>query len=366
MSEASGNGPRILIAAGGTGGHLYPALAVADRCRALDPSATIRFVGAAGRLEEEVVPRFGYAVDLLWISGFDRGNLMRNVGLPLKLVRSLMQAQAIVRRFRPDIIVCAGAYVSWPIGRVAIAKRIPLLLMESNALPGRVIKALAPKAVEVHAAFEEARAALPGATVIVSGNPVRRSLHEPGDQAEARRFFGLDPDRPTIMAVGGSQGARSINRALDKGSDAIIESGAQLIWQTGRGYEGEEVSERHLFRARYLHDIDKAFTAADLVVARAGATTIAELRAIGRPSILVPLPTAADDHQTVNAKAMVDAGASRMILDSRLDEELLPAIASLMNDTETMRGMGSAAARLAVLDADDRIARRILAIASRS
>lgn len=358
-------GPRLLFVAGGTGGHLFPALAVADKCRELAPDASVRFVGAKGRMEEEIVPRHGYPLDLLWISGFNRKLSLQNALLPMKILRSLAQARHIIRDFRPDVVICAGAYVSYPVGSVATMRKVPLVLMESNALPGRVVRKLAPKATEVHVAFEETKRYLPDANLMVSGNPVRKAFSQKIDKREARRHFGLDPDRPTLFAVGGSQGARSINAALDGIGERLLAEGMQLIWQTGKSYPGGERQEPNLYRARFLHDIDQAYAAADLVIARAGAMTITELRALGKAAVLVPLATAADDHQRVNAQAVEREGAGVMILDSDLDRLLYKKIIALLADPEGLRRMGEQARSLAAYDADETIARRILAIAQR-
>jgi UDP-N-acetylglucosamine--N-acetylmuramyl-(pentapeptide) pyrophosphoryl-undecaprenol N-acetylglucosamine transferase len=335
-------------------------MAVADQCRRLVPDCTIRFVGAKGRLEEEVVPRHGYELDLLWISGFDRRISPENLVLPFKVIRSFMQARSILRHFGPDSVICAGGFVSWPVGRAALAAGIPLLLMESNALPGKVVRMLAPRARSVHVAFEKAIGYLPGANVRVSGNPIRKSLLDPVDRVEARRFFGLDPQKPTLLAVGGSQGARSINRALEGMAETLLSDGLQLIWQTGRSYAGEEVRRDGLFRARFIHEMELAYAAADLVLGRAGAMTVSELKVVGKPSILVPLPTAAEDHQRVNAEAMVEAGASRRIADDRLGHELYGALTELLAQPELLRQMGENGRRMAMSNADDTIARDLL------
>ena len=351
--------PRLLFVAGGTGGHLFPALAVADRCREIVPDAAVRFVGGHGRLEEEVVPRAGYDLDLLWISGF-AGLHWRSAMLPLKMARSLMQSRAIIRSFRPDVVVCAGAYVSWPVGRAAIAAKVPLVLMESNALPGRVIRSLAPKADRVHVAFEKAREFLPGARVYNSGNPVRRSLAESIDPAAARRRFNLDPECPTLLVFGGSLGARSINRVLDEQVGRITAAGIQVIWQTGKSYEKGEVTTENLVRTRFIHEMEQAYGAADLVLCRAGATTIAELATLGKPSILVPLPTAADDHQTVNARAVVEAGGGRMIADVDMDTQLVDEVIDLFDNKAERERMAVDVAALASGDAATAIAEDVL------
>lgn len=365
LDNENRNGARLLFVAGGTGGHLFPALAVADKCRELAPDTAVRFVGAQGRMEEEIVPRNGYPLSLLWISGFNRKLSLQNALLPFKVFRSLMQARSIIRSFRPDVVICAGAYVSYPVGSVAAQRKIPLVLMESNALPGRVIRRLAPKAAEVHVAFEETKKYLPGANVVMSGNPVRKVFGQKVDQGEARRHFGLHPDRPTLFAVGGSQGARSINTVLDRSVERLLADGVQMIWQTGKNYAGDERREPNLYRTHFLHEIDKAYNAADLVIARAGAMTITELRALGKPSILVPLATAADDHQRINAEAVEQEGAGTMILDADLEEQLYDKITAMLADPEALQRMGEMAGRQAAYDVDEKIARHILAIAGR-
>lgn len=354
---------RLLFAAGGTGGHIFPALAVADKCRELHPDIRIEFVGTRGRLEEKVVPRAGYPLNYLWISGFQRRLSVETMFLPMKIGASFTQALGLLSRFRPHAVICAGAYVSYPIGMMASLRRVPLVLMESNALPGRVIRSLAPRAAEIHVAFASAADHLRGGAMIVSGNPVRQVFHGSIDQSEARRHFGLEPGRPTLFAFGGSLGARSINNALDPIVGSLIESGLQVIWQTGTSYAGGERKEGGLYRSVFIHEMEQAYAAADLVLARAGATTIAELAAVGKGAILVPLPTAADDHQKVNALAMQKAGAAEMLLDGELPEKLLSTIARLLADRERMAEMGRRVRAMAVPDADERIARRVLALA---
>ncbi|MEO5928430.1 MAG: undecaprenyldiphospho-muramoylpentapeptide beta-N-acetylglucosaminyltransferase [Candidatus Kapaibacterium sp.] len=354
---------RLLFAAGGTGGHIFPALAVADKCRELYPDIQIEFVGTRGRLEEKVVPRAGYALNYLWISGFERKLSVRTMALPLKIGTSFAQALRIMRRFRPHAVICAGAYVSYPVGMMASFSKIPLVLMESNALPGMVIRRLAPRAAEIHVAFEATMKHLSGSRLFMSGNPVRKVFFQPIDQGVARAHFGLDANRPTLLAFGGSLGARSINNALDPVIGRLLESGAQVIWQTGTSYTGGERKEAGLYRSTFIHEMEMAYAAADLVLARAGATTIAELAAVGKPSVLVPLPTAADDHQRINAEAIRDSGAGEMLLDRELPEKLLPVITALLADGAKLQRMGSSIRRMGVPDADEKIARRVLALA---
>ena len=335
-------------------------MAVADRCRELDPGATIEFIGTRGKIEERIVPRAGYPLNLLWISGIERMLSLKTLALPAKIISSIWTASRIIARVRPHAVVCAGAYVSYPVGKAASMRRVPLILMESNAYPGLVTRKLAPRATEIHVAFESTRPLLRSSKVIVSGNPVRKVFSERFDRAEARRHFGLDPGRPTIFAFGGSLGARSINNTLDAIAPTLLAEGVQLIWQTGTSYAGGELKEPGLYRSTFIHEMELGYAAAELVVARAGATTAAELAAVGKASILVPLPIESV-RQRENAEAMQDAGAARMVLDAAMAEQLLPTVRELLSDSARLEQMGAAARRLAVTDADDRIARHVLA-----
>ncbi|MBC8146254.1 MAG: undecaprenyldiphospho-muramoylpentapeptide beta-N-acetylglucosaminyltransferase [bacterium] len=352
--------PRLLFVAGGTGGHLFPAMAVADRCREIAPEATIEFVGTHGKIEEKIVPRAGYPLNLLWISGITKRMSFGTLVLPLKVTASIVKASGIIARLKPHAVICAGAYVSYPVGVAASLKRVPLVLMESNAYPGLVTRKLAPRATEIHVAFDSTRSLLANSNVLVSGNPVRKVFSETFDRGEARRHFGLDPNRPTVFVFGGSLGANSINVALDNGAAELIADGAQIIWQTGTSYEGGERREPGLYRATFIHEMHLGYAAADLVVARAGATTAAELAAVGKASVLVPLPIATV-RQRENAEAMENAGASVMVLDQDLETQLLETVRTLLASTGKLEHMGNAARQLAMLDADDRIARSILA-----
>ena len=338
-------------------------MAVADRCREIAPDATIEFIGTHGKIEETIVPRAGYSLNLLWISGLTRKLSLDTLMLPVKIASSILRAGRIIARVRPDAVVCAGAYVSYPVGIAASLRRVPLVLMESNAYPGLVTRKLAPRATEIHVAFESTRPLLRNSNVIVSGNPVRKVFGETFDQADARRHFGLDPDRRTVFAFGGSLGAQSINRTLDTIAPQLIADGAQIIWQTGSSYGGAESREAGMYRSMFIHEMHLGYAAADLVVARAGATTAAELAAVGKASVLVPLPIETV-RQRENAEAMQNIGAARMVLDSEIDAKLLPEIRSLLGDPALLTRMGEAARQLAVLDADDKIARSILRLRS--
>lgn len=354
---------RLLFVAGGTGGHLFPALAVATRCRQLQPNVAIEFVGTRGRIEEKIVPREGYPLNFLWISGLERKISLKTLLFPLKVGTSVAQALRLIGRFRPDAVICAGAYVSWPMGIAARMRGVPLVLMASDARPGLALSKLAAKASQIHVAFPSAadhfRALGARCPILLSGNPVRSELLVPHDSAQARQHFGLRPDRPTVFAFGGSLGARSINNALDAVADKLRADGVQLIWQTGTSYADGERKEPDLYRSTFINEMELAYAAADLVVARAGAMTVTELAVVGKPSVLVPLPIETV-HQRQNAEAIQAAGGGVMVLDSQIMEQFYPVVTGLFSDRERLAEMGKKVAALGVRDADIRIAKEIV------
>ncbi len=357
---------RLLFAAGGTGGHLFPALAVAAGCRRIDPGVVVEFAGTRGRLEERVVPREGYRLNFLWISGFEISLSLKTFLLPFKIALSIAQAWRAIGRLRPHAVICAGAYVSYPIGIAARLRRTPLILMASDARPGMALTKLAPHASQIHVAFESAREYFRSVgarcDILLSGNPVRKELTEPKDRAEARRAFGLDPGRPVLLAFGGSLGARSINTALETLTPGLLAKGIQVIWQTGNSYAGGELKESGLYRSTFIDRMDLAYAAADLVLARAGATTLAELAVVGRPSILVPLPIVTV-HQGANAEMVEKAGAGVMIRDGELGERLGPTLDRLFSEPETLERMAGRIREFGIPDADERIAKSVMDLA---
>ena len=359
---------RLLFVAGGTGGHLFPALAVAARCRQLQPDSVIEFVGTRGRMEEKIVPREGYPLNFLWISGLERKISLKTLLFPLKVVVAVAQALRLIGRFRPDAVICAGAYVSWPMGIAARMRRVPLVLMASDARPGLALSKLAAKASQIHVAFDSAaghfRALGARCPILLSGNPVRSNLLASHDAAHARQHFGLHPDRPTLFAFGGSLGARSVNNALDAVADKLRADGIQLIWQTGTSYAGPELKEPDLYRSTFINEMELAYAAADLVVARAGAMTVSELAVVVKPSVLVPLPIETV-HQRQNAEAIQAAGGGVMVADNQIVEQLYPVVSGLLADRQRLAEMGSKVAALAVRDADERIAQAIVEIGKR-
>lgn len=370
MSPPAGGGhPSIVFAGGGTGGHLYPAIAVAEEVRRLRPAASITFIGTRDRIEAREVPRHGFGFETIWISGFRRSLAPRNLLFPLKVVTALAQAAAHLRRLRADAVLGTGGYVSGPVLAAAAAMGIPTLLHESNSEPGVTTRLLASRVNEVHVTFEQTLERLRGVRgVRVTGNPTRSSLGSVGRE-EAARAFGLRPDRPTLLVTGGSLGASSINRAMAGRLPSLAGRGVQVIWQTGTADEramrlaAEGVAG--VVVSAFIERMELAYAAADLVLCRAGATTLAELTAVGMPAVLVPYPHAAADHQTFNARAMEAAGAAAVVRDADLDAVLGPVLDDLLGDTGARREMAEHSRALGKPDAASVLARAVLARAEK-
>lgn len=355
---------RFIIAGGGTGGHIFPGLAIAAALKAADPLVDILFVGARGKMEMQRVPEAGFKIKGIDIAGFNRSSVIKNFGLPFKLVKSHFQVRRIVRAFRPDGVIGVGGYSSFPVLRFAQSAGIPTFIHESNSLPGRTNKLLAKKAQIIFVASEGMETWFPSEKLIVSGNPIRPELLTRIAKADAMEFFGLKPGLPTVLVVGGSLGARSINEVIAKNIDFFSKNKVQLIWQTGKDFSGDaarhEVEFSNIWTNAFISRMDMAYSAADVVVARAGAITIAELKAQGKASILIPYPHAAEDHQTVNAKKLVDQQAALMIPDAAVASELPLALSSLITDAPRIEALEKNIARMARTDADKTIATEIL------
>ncbi|HUL44035.1 MAG TPA: undecaprenyldiphospho-muramoylpentapeptide beta-N-acetylglucosaminyltransferase [Bacteroidota bacterium] len=330
---------RAIFAGGGTGGHLFPAIAIADELHAIVPDAEILFVGTRDKLEARVVPQRGYKFRSIWISGFHRGLRVRNLLFPVKVVVSLMQARSIIRSFHPDVVVGTGGYVSGPVLRCAAALGVPTLIEEQNSYPGITTRMLAGRVDEVHLAFESSRKYFPeSSNIYVSGNPTRSDL-DGADASEGLSFFGFSiaERRKTLLVVGGSLGAHSINEAVSGALGALVNEGFRILWQTGTedfrsaSEAAARISSRHVCAREFIDRMDLAYAAADLVVCRAGATTIAELTRLGKPALLIPYPFAAANHQVENARALVSAGAAEMISDQEIAQRLLPVVRELFD-----------------------------------
>lgn len=365
--------PRVLFACGGTGGHVYPALAIADAVRARVPGAEIAFAGTRERMEWEAVPKAGYPIHPITVSGFQRGlsgeALRRNATFPFKLVRGLTDALALIGRFDPDVVVGTGGYVTGPVGVAAAMRRRPLVIQEQNAYAGATNKLLARLASRVFVAFDAASAYFPEGTTELAGNPVRADLFT-ADPAEARAHFGVEAGQTMLLAMGGSLGAGPINDALRDHHEALLaDETLVIVWQTGSRFHealSAAVPEHPRLRLMpYLDRMDLAYAAADLAVCRAGAITCSELAATATPSVLVPSPNVTADHQTKNARALSDAGAAVLLPEPELPARLLDTVRPLIADAERRAAMSDAARAIARPDAADAIAQYVLDLATR-
>jgi UDP-N-acetylglucosamine--N-acetylmuramyl-(pentapeptide) pyrophosphoryl-undecaprenol N-acetylglucosamine transferase len=365
MSEVMASGPRIIIAGGGTGGHIFPAVAVANALKEINRDVSILFVGANGKMEMEKVPQAGYNIRGIDISGFDRGSIIKNVSLPFKIVKSFFQVRNIFNAFKPDAVFGVGGYSSYPVLRLAQMMNIKTFLHESNAFAGKSNKMLAQKAVKVFVAVDGMEKFFPANRIMVTGNPVRKNIvNNTVDMIKAKHSFGLEEDKVTVFAMGGSLGAKSINEAIDKGLDQILNSNLQLVWQTGKLYAGraKDITENRtgVWVSDFITGMENAYAAADIVVSRSGAMSVTELCISGKPVVFIPYPFAAEDHQTANAKALVDKDAAIMIKDSEAKDKLVNEVVSLAGDPQRRLRMATNIQKLAMKDADYRIAKTIL------
>ncbi len=363
MKEMSEESPkRILISGGGTGGHIFPAISIANAIRRREPRAEILFVGACGRMEMERVPAAGYKIEGLPVAGFDRRRLWRNVPVVVKLVRSLLRARRIVRDFRPDIAIGVGGYASGPILKEAQRQGVPTLIQEQNSYPGVTNKLLAPKARAICVAYDGMERFFPAGVITKTGNPVRKEIADCAgmDSAASKRALGFDPARPLLLVVGGSLGARTINDSIAAGLDRLTADGRyQVMWQTGKLYAEEcaraAAGHSDVKAMPFIADMARAYSAADLVVARAGAGTISELQLAGKAAILVPSPNVAEDHQRKNAMALVERDAAVMVPDSEARERLVDEALELMADSSRRNLLAANAAQMALRESDTRI-----------
>ena len=361
---------RVIISGGGTGGHIFPAVSIANAVKAMRPDAKILFVGALGRMEMQRVPAAGYEIKGLPICGFDRKNLLKNVKVLYKIWKSQRMAKKIIKDFRPQVAVGVGGYASGPTLNKAAAMGIPCLIQEQNSYAGVTNKLLAKKAEKICVAYEGMERFFPAEKIILTGNPVRQALLETTiTREDAIRSFGLDPEKKTILLVGGSLGARTINESMLRHLDLIKESGLQFIWQTGKYYSAE-IAERlkgqeipNLKVTDFITDMGSAYRAADLVISRAGASSISEFCLIGKPVILVPSPNVAEDHQTKNALALSTRGAAIYIKDAEAPETLLQTAIDTVNDADKLKSLSENVLKLALPDSANIIAKEVIALA---
>ncbi|MBX2952868.1 MAG: undecaprenyldiphospho-muramoylpentapeptide beta-N-acetylglucosaminyltransferase [Leadbetterella sp.] len=356
---------KVIISGGGTGGHIYPAVAIANELKRQRPDAGILFVGALGKMEMEKVPREGYTIVGLPVAGFNRSNLLANLTFPFKLIGSMLKGYRVVKSFQPDIAVGVGGFASGPTLRIASFLGVKTLIQEQNSYAGVTNKILARKASKVCVAYPDMDQFFDRDKIVFTGNPVRNDMLLSGvSREDAKAHFGLDATRPALLIIGGSLGALSINRAIATGLDTLLSSGLQLIWQTGKSFIGEArelvKDKKGVFVSDFIYEMDKAYAAADLVVSRAGALAVSELSLVGKAAILVPFPYAAEDHQTKNAESLSRQEAAILIPDVQVNEALIPAVTALAADPGRIAAMENAIRAFARPKAAEDIVKEIL------
>jgi UDP-N-acetylglucosamine--N-acetylmuramyl-(pentapeptide) pyrophosphoryl-undecaprenol N-acetylglucosamine transferase len=356
---------RIIIAGGGTGGHIFPAIAIANAIKKMSPQADILFVGAKGKMEMEKVPQAGYRIEGLDIAGFNRSSLIKNIGLPFKLIKSFLQVRSIIKKFKPAAVIGVGGYSSFPVLKTAQGWGIPTFIHESNSFAGKSNIMLGKKATRIFVASGGMEQFFPAAKIMVTGNPVRSAISQSAvTREEGIRFFGLDPQKITVLSIGGSLGAKSINEALDAQLEQFEANGLQLIWQTGKPYavraKERVAGKTDVWANDFISQMEYAYAAGDVVISRSGAMAIAELCVVKKPVVFVPFPFAAEDHQTVNAQHLVDKNAGLMVKDSEVAGKLVPAIIALAKNEAKQQELKQEIAVLGVTDADELIAKKIL------
>ena len=360
-------GSRVIISGGGTGGHIFPAVSIANALKKLDSTIEILFVGAKGRMEMEKVPAAGYTIVGLPVAGFQRRITFENVTFFFKLASSLWKARKIVRQFKPDAVVGVGGYASGPMLRTAAGKGIPTLIQEQNSYAGVTNKLLAKKASKICVAYDGMEKYFPAGKIIFTGNPIRQDLENiQSKREEAIRFFNLDPKKKTILSLGGSLGARTINNCIAGQLGTIASSDVQLIWQCGKIYHAEasgqlkNVTTDNIRLYDFISRMDLAYAAADVIISRAGAGSISELCMVGKPVILVPSPNVAEDHQTKNALALVNKGAALLVRDNEASQKLIGEAMRLIGNDAESRNLAAGIVKLATRDSAKTIAEEIL------
>ncbi len=354
------NNLRFVISGGGTGGHIFPAIAIADALKRRFPEAEILFIGAKGRMEMDRVPKAGYPIEGLWISGFTKD--LSVITLPFKLVSSLTKARRILKRFQPDAVIGVGGFASGPTLKAANWLHIPTIIQEQNSYPGKTNRNVGQKAKAICVAYNGLEQWFPKEKIHFTGNPLRGNINGNCDRNEAAEYFGVKAEQPVVLLVGGSQGALGINKGISAQLAKFKESDMQLIWQTGKYYHEQAVNEVKELGLEdkvkpviFIDRMDLAYSVANVVISRAGAMSISELALVQKPVIFVPLPTAAEDHQTKNAKQLVDAAAAMMVKNDETEAKLVPALQDLLNNKDKQNEMKANIAQFARPNAADDI-----------
>jgi len=354
---------RIILSGGGTGGHIYPAIAIANELKSRHSDAEFLFVGAKDRMEMEKVPQAGYKIEGLWISGLQRKLTLKNLMFPFKLISSLLKAKKILNNFKPDVAIGTGGFASGPLLKVASSKGIPSIIQEQNSFPGITNKLLAKKAEKICVAYDGLERFFPEEKIVKTGNPVRQDLLDiRNKREEAIKFFNLEPNMKTLLVIGGSLGARRINQLISKELDFFNTLNVQLIWQCGKLYHETYKLDGH---GKYVHlhpfinKMDYAYAAADIIISRAGAGSVSELCIVGKPVLFIPSPNVAEDHQTKNAMAIVNNDAALMIKEEDLEVDFENKFSQLLSSPERQEQLGNKLKELALVNATKDIANEV-------
>jgi UDP-N-acetylglucosamine--N-acetylmuramyl-(pentapeptide) pyrophosphoryl-undecaprenol N-acetylglucosamine transferase len=358
---------KVIISGGGTGGHIYPAIAIANALKSIDPTIHILFVGALGKMEMEKVPKAGYEIIGLPIAGIKRELSLDNLSFPFKLTRSLLKARSIIKSFKPDIAIGVGGFASGPLLMIASLMGIPTLIQEQNSYAGITNKLLAKRAQAICVAYPNMDVFFPKNKIKLTGNPVRNDILDTTHKREqAYAHFGLQPNHKTLLVIGGSLGAKTINESIEAGLKMIIDSGYQVLWQTGKPYaEKAKVAVTSLKTPYakafdFIYEMDLAYALADVVVSRAGALSVSELCLVAKPTILVPFPYASEDHQTKNAMSLVEQNAALLVKDKDAKEELVQTALRLLQDADKQQELSKNIKKLAKPNAAKEIAETVL------
>lgn len=357
---------KIIISGGGTGGHIFPAVAIANALKNMDKDIEILFVGAQDRMEMDLIPKAGYEIVGLPVVGLQRRLTIKNISFVFKLLKSLKRAKNIIKHFGPDAVVGVGGYASGPVLRIAIRRKIPALIQEQNSYAGITNRILSKKVKRICVAYDGMEKYFPAEKIVLTGNPVRQDILNQVDKAEAYKYFGLAADKKVILILGGSLGARTINNSMLLHLDKITGTDVQFLWQTGKNYyqnalnEAKKIKNQNVFVKDFINRMDYAYAVADVVVSRAGAGTISELCLVAKPCILIPSPNVAEDHQTKNAMALVNKNAAILVSDSESENSLVNKALLLIKDQDSLQQLSNNIAKLALKDSANRIANEVL------
>lgn len=350
---------KIILSGGGTGGHIYPAIAIANELKKRYPESELLFVGAKDRMEMEKVPQAGYQIEGLWISGLQRSLSLKNMMFPFKLISSLWKSRKIVKKFKPDVVIGTGGFASGPLLKIASGKKIPALIQEQNSYAGITNKLLGKQVQKICVAYDNMERFFPKGKIIKTGNPVRQDLLEiKSKRTEAKAFFQLQEGVKTVLIIGGSLGARRINQLIEKELNFFKQQNVQLVWQCGKFYYEEYKKHNELAHVQvhqFVNKMDLAYAAADIIISRAGASSVSELCIVGKPVIFIPSPNVAEDHQTKNALAITEKNAGILIRENELDTQFQTRFSELISSEELQTNLGSEIQKLALPDATSKI-----------